>query len=158
MVNPGYHYGPSVDGYEYTKWGTYHRSDLKGIGVDRSVKSGTGYAGLYFKPNSDIYETPEKCPDELVLFFHHLPYLHVLKSGKTVIQHIYDSRFEGVERVEDMIKKWESLKGSVEKNLHDRVSKKFAKQLENAIEWRDVVNSYFYRKSGIEDKKGRKIF
>ena len=42
-----------------------------------------------------VYNDPEKCPDELVLFFHHLPYTHKLHSGKTVIQHIYDTHFEG---------------------------------------------------------------
>ncbi len=49
MVNPNHHYGPNVDGYEYDKWGTYHRADHKGIGVDRTVRKGTGYAGQYHK-------------------------------------------------------------------------------------------------------------
>jgi alpha-glucuronidase len=158
MVNPGNHNGPSVDGYEYSKWGTYHRADIKGIGVDRTVKSGTGYAGLYHKPNSGIYEDPAKCPDELILFFHHLPYDHVLKSGKTVIEHIYDIHFEGVTDVEELIVKWQSLKGLISDGLFERASKRFAEQLESAKEWRDVINSYFYRKTGIGDKQGRKIY
>jgi alpha-glucuronidase len=158
MVNPNHHYGPSVDGYEYSKWGTYHRADCKGIGVDRSVKSGTGYAGLYHKPVSEIYESPEKCPDELLLFFHHMPYTHALRSGKTIIQYIYDTHFEGVGRVEEMIAKWKSLKGLIYDELFERVIKRFEEQLENAREWRDVLNSYFFRKTGIGDEKSRKIY
>nr|BFF19250.1 hypothetical protein GCM10025730_27710 [Promicromonospora thailandica] len=50
MVRPGHHYGPDVDGYEYTPWGTYHFADRDGIGVDRSVRTGTGYAGQYPSP------------------------------------------------------------------------------------------------------------
>src|SRR5699024_2472688 len=46
MVQANHHYGPSVDGYEYSRWGTYHRADHLGLGVDRSL-SGTGYTGQY---------------------------------------------------------------------------------------------------------------
>ena len=94
MVTPHVHYGPSVDGYEYSRWGTYHRADHKGIGVDRSDK-GTGYAQQYYEPNASVYNDPEKCPEELLLFFHHIPYTWKLKSGQTLIQYIYDSHFEG---------------------------------------------------------------
>ncbi|HKM21528.1 MAG TPA: alpha-glucuronidase family glycosyl hydrolase, partial [Lachnospiraceae bacterium] len=73
MVTPDCHYGPSVDGYEYSRWGTYHRADHLGIGVDRS-KKGTGYAAQYNEPNASMYEVPETCPEELLLFFHHMPY------------------------------------------------------------------------------------
>src|SRR5690625_7017564 len=50
MVRPGHHYGPDVDGYEYTPWGPYHFADRDGIGVDRSVATGTGFAGLFPEP------------------------------------------------------------------------------------------------------------
>lgn len=158
MVNPNHHYGPSVDGYEYSKWGTYHRADLNGLGIDRSVKSGTGYAGLYHKPNSEIYETPQTCPDELILFFHYLPYNYKLKSGKTIIEHIYDAHFEGVKKVEDLINKWISIKNLIDEERYNNILKKFEEQLEHSKEWRDVINTYFYRKTGINDKLGRKIY
>ena len=74
MVNPDHHYGPNVDGYEYSKWGTYHFADCKGIGVDRTVQSGTGYTSQYHTENADRYENITTCPDELLLFFHHVPY------------------------------------------------------------------------------------
>ena len=157
MVNPGIHYGCSVDGYEYDRWGTYHRADHLGIGVDRTDK-GTGYAFQYNEPNASIYNSPEKCPDELVLFFHHLPYTHVLHSGKTVIQHIYDTHFEGYEEVLEMAGKWDSLKGEIDDGIFGNVKERFGRQIDNAHEWCDQVNSYFFRKSGIADEKGRQIW
>ncbi len=73
MVRPGHHYGPDVDGYEYTPWGTYHFADRDGVGVDRTRATGTGYTGQYPQPWADVYESLDRCPDELLLFFHHVP-------------------------------------------------------------------------------------
>jgi len=157
MVTPATHYGCSVDGYEYDRWGTYHRADHLGIGVDRTDK-GTGYALLYNEPNASTYNDPEKCPDELVLFFHHLPYTHKLHSGKTVIQHIYDTHFEGYAEAQQLAEKWNALKGKVDEDIFENVSERFTRQLSNAREWCDQVNSYFFRKSGIPDEKGRQIW
>ncbi|MBQ7616408.1 MAG: alpha-glucuronidase [Butyrivibrio sp.] len=157
MVTPNGHYGPSVDGYEYSRWGTYHRADHLGIGVDRTDK-GTGYAQQYYKENAKMYNDPKTCPEELLLFFHHIPYTWMLKTGKTLIQHIYDSHFEGEEEARGLAADWDSLKGAVPEEVFDRVKERFDLQLDNAREWRDQVNSYFYRKSGIADEKGRTIY
>jgi alpha-glucuronidase len=157
MVRPHYHYGPDVDGYEYTPWGTYHFADREGIGVDRTQATGTGFTGQYAAPWSSIYEALDTCPDELLLFFHHVPYGHVLHSGKTVIQHIYDTHFEGVERVQALRPLWDAVADLVDPQLHARVVSRLDEQLRSAIEWRDQINTYFYRKSGIPDEKGRTI-
>ncbi len=157
MVTPHVQYGCSVDGYEYSRWGTYHRADHLGIGVDRT-DAGTGYVRQYNEPNASMYNSMDTCPEELLLFFHHVPYTHVLSTGKTLIQHIYDSHFQGVEEVEAMISCWEGLKGKVAEDVYANVSERFGRQLVNAKDWRDQVNSYFYRKSGIPDEKGRKIY
>ncbi|MFJ4620152.1 alpha-glucuronidase [Streptomyces sp. NPDC088812] len=158
MVQPGHHYGPSVDGYEYSPWGTYHFADRDGVGVDRSAATGTGYAAQYGKPWAEVYESPGSCPDELLLFFHHVPYEHVLHSGKTVIQHIYDSHFEGVEETEEALRVWEGLADLVAPARHARVAERYAEQLRSAREWRDQVNSYFLRKSGVPDERGRTVY
>jgi alpha-glucuronidase len=158
MVQPGHHYGPSVDGYEYSPWGTYHFADRDGIGVDRSVASGTGYTGQYAKPWAEVYESPETCPDELLLFFHHVSYDHMLNSGKTVIQHIYDTHFEGVAEVEQAREVWASLRDLVGPARHARVTERYEEQLRSAREWRDQINSYFLRKSGVPDAHGRRIY
>ncbi|MEE1650201.1 alpha-glucuronidase [Brachybacterium sp. J144] len=158
MVRPGHHYGPDVDGYEYTPWGTYHFADRDGIGVDRSVATGTGFAGLFPEPWASRYESPETCPDELLLFFHHVPYTHRLHSGKTVIQHIYDSRADGYERVLELRPRWLQLAGRVPEALHARVTSLLEEQERSAQEWRDQLRSYFHRASGIADETGRRIY
>jgi alpha-glucuronidase len=158
MVSPNHHYGPDVDGYEYSKWGTYHFSDCKGMGVDRTVSTGTGYAGQYREPNASIYGTLETCPDELLLFFHHVPYSHVLHAGKTVIQHIYDTHFEGVEQAEALLRQWNELDGRIDAETFRLAAARFAEQAEHAKEWRDRINTYYLRKSGISDALGRTIY
>lgn len=158
MCNPGHHYGPSPEGYEYSRWGTYHRADRTAIGVDRSVRSGTGFAGQYRPENARRYETVETCPEELLLFFHRIPYTHVLKSGKTLIQHIYDTHFLGVEQVEEMIEKWKGLEGKINPETFFHVLERLEGQLVDAKEWRDVLNTYFYRLTHIPDIHGRKIY
>jgi len=157
MVCIHHHYGPSVDGYEYMKWGTYHRADSTAIGIDRT-RQGTGYTAQYQPYVRDLYENLDTCPEELLLYFHRLNYDYTLKNGKTLLQHIYDTHFEGVEEVEAFIKIWESLKGKIDDEAYNHVRQRFDMQLENAKEWRDVINSYFYRKTGINDNKGRKIY
>lgn len=158
MCNPNHHYGPNVDGYEYSRWGTYHRADHFGIGVDRTVKTGTGYAGQYHPENAAMYESMESCPEELLLFFHRVPYTYRLKSGKTLIQHIYDTHFEGVEQVEEMVTQWKSLEGEIDQETFSHVLSRLKEQLEHAKEWRDVINTYFYRISRIEDELHRTIY
>jgi alpha-glucuronidase len=158
MVNPGHHYGPNPEGYEYSHWGTYHYADYKGIGVDRTVATGTGYTAQYKEPIASMYENIETCPDELLLFFHHVPYTHKLKSGKTVIQHIYDTHFEGAEEAKGLKEKWLTLRGKIDEEIFEMVLERLEMQIKNAIEWRDVVNTYFYRKTGIRDVHNRKIY
>ena len=157
MVSILNHYGPSVDGYEYSKWGAYHRADCKAIGVDRTGK-GTALTAQYHPYVAAIYEDIETCPENLLLFFHRLPYDHILKNGKTLIQHIYDTHFQGVEDVENFITTWKSLKEYLPPGAYESVLGRLHRQLSNAKEWRDVVNTYFYRKTGIPDEQGRTIY
>ena len=157
MVTPGSHYGPSVDGYEYSPWGTYHFADRDGVGVDRTRASGTGYTDQYPPPWRDVYESLDSCPDELLLFFHHVPYAHVLRSGVPVIQHIYDTHFDGVARVEQMRRRWAEVADLVGEARHARVAALLDEQVRSATEWRDQINTYFYRKSGIPDARGRRV-
>lgn len=157
MVTPHYHYGPDIDGYEYDRWGTYHRADRNGLGVDRTP-AGTGYTNQYNEPWCRIYADRQRCPEELLLFFHYVRYEEKLSTGKTLIQHIYDTHFEGVAEVEEMIKKWENLKPQLPEDIYCRVRERMDRQLANAVEWRDRVNTYFYRKSGVKDAYNRCIY
>lgn len=158
MVRPHYHYGVSINGYEYDRWGTYHFADRNGVGVDRTQSSGTGYTSLYAPQVAAMFENLKTVPDELLLFFHHVPYTHVLHSGKTVIQHIYDTHFEGYNTVLEYIQNWSELKGIIDDTTFKNVSERLELQKVNALEWRDQINTYFYRMSGIGDEKGREIY
>ncbi|MEV4483191.1 alpha-glucuronidase [Micromonospora coxensis] len=157
MVRPGVHYGPDVDGYEYSPWGTYHFADRDGVGVDRTRATGTGFTGQYPSPWSEVYESPERCPDELLLFFHHVPYGHLLHTGTTVVQHIYDTHFAGTEQARRMRRRWRRLAGVIDPAVHERVAQRLDEQVRCAEEWRDQINTYFFRKSGVPDARGRRI-
>jgi alpha-glucuronidase len=157
MVTPHYHYGPNIEGYEFSKWGTYHRADQHAIGIDRTP-SGTGYTGQYAPKNAALFADPASCPENVILFFHRLPYSYVMKNGETLLQNIYNTHFEGYNEVKTMRDTWVSLKNRLSGAVYESVLSRFERQLVNAREWRDVVNTYFKRKTGIADAKGRKIY
>ena len=158
MVRPHLHYGPDVNGYEYDRWGTYHFADRDGVGVDRTQATGSGYTAQYPAPVAAMYEDIATCPDELLLFFHHVPYDHVLHDGTTVIQHIYDTHFEGLDMVDRYIEEWARLEGRIDQETFENVRDRLALQHENALAWRDQVNTYFYRMTKVPDAQGRTIY
>ena len=157
MCVPGVHYGPSPDGYEYDRWGTYHRATCREIGVERGP-GGTGFSEQYPAPLNALYGDARTCPEELLLFFHRLPYDFPLKSGKTLIQHVYDSHFDGYEAAEQMAWRWSPLQGLVPEPVFRRVTERFDEQLRSAREWRDVINAWFYRRTLIPDQQNRTIY
>ena len=156
MVNPGIHYGPSPEGYEFSKWGTYHRADGRSIGIDRTP-AGTGYTEQYAPPKAAVFRDPARCPENLILFFHRLRYDYRMKNGETLLQNIYNTHFEGYDAVKAMIDTWMGLKESLDEGIYTSALSRMERQLENAGEWRDVINTYFRRKTGIPDAKGRVI-
>lgn len=158
MVKPNHHYGPDVNGYEYDLWGTYHFSDRNGLGVDRTLATGTGYTSQYNNPLFEMYENVETCPEELLLFFHHLPYSYQLRSGISLIQHIYNTHFEGYERAVAYSENWNAFKGHVPEVDFINVQNRFVEQLRSAREWKDQINTYYYRMSGVSDEKNRIIY
>jgi alpha-glucuronidase len=149
------HYGPGIESAERNGWGQWIRADTNGIGMDRTVATGTGYTAQYHHPVSDMYESLATCPDELVLFFHHLPYNYVLHSGKTLIQHVYDSHYEGVDQVKKFVEEWKSLKGKIDERRYNEVLVRLEYQVGHATVWRDAVCQWFYKMSGIPDKYNR---
>ncbi len=151
----GNHYGPAVEASERNGWGQWHRADEKGIGMNRTVATGTGFIGQYRPAVAKIYESIETCPDELLLFMHHVPYTHVLHSGKTVIQHIYDTHYEGAEAAAGYVRQWKSLEGRIDEPRYLEVLARLEYQAGHAQVWRDSVNSWFLKTSGIPDRTGR---
>jgi alpha-glucuronidase len=151
----GNHYGVAVEASENNGWGQWHRADATGVGMDRTVATGTGYAGQYRPAVARIYESLQNCPDNLLLFFHHVPYEHKLHSGKTVIQSIYDSHYEGAAAAAGFADKWQPLKGKVDDQRFAEISAQLDYQAGRAIVWRDAVTSWFLKTSGIEDQLHR---
>ncbi|MCL2600990.1 MAG: alpha-glucuronidase, partial [Treponema sp.] len=157
MVTPNSHYGPNIEGYEFSRWGTYHRADARAIGIDRTP-AGTGYTDQYAPENAAMFADPARCPENLILFFHRLRYDHKMRNGETLLQNIYDTHFDGYDEVAAMLEKWKGLESSLDKAVHLSVLRRLELQLANAREWRDQINTYFLRKTGTADKRGRKIY
>ena len=151
----GTHYGPNIESSENNGWGQWHRADHLGVGMDRTVSTGTGFAGQYSPQVAKVYESPATTPDELLTFFHHVPYTYKLHSGKTVIQHIYDSHYEGAAQAANLGEEWATLKGRIDPTLYEEMRARLDYQAGHAIVWRDAIVQYFLKLSGIPDQQGR---
>ena len=155
MITPHTHYGPNPSGYEYDLWGTYHRASRDAVGINRT-SAGTGYTCQYPPALRQRYEDASACPDLLLLFFHRLPYGFRMKDGRSLIQRIYDDHFEGAEQAARLL---EALKGlPFPEPDRQVILDRAVRQKENAENWRDVINTFFHRLSGVPDALERKIF
>lgn len=155
MVTPHNHYGPSPSGYEFDLWGTYHKADHLAVGIDRT-SAGTGYTDQYPDALRERYNNVETCPDLLKLFFHRLPYTYVMSDGRTLIQRIYDDHFEGYDETVAMADALKTL--DLPETDRAEAETRMTRQLANAREWRDIINTFFHRLSMIDDRYGRKIY
>jgi alpha-glucuronidase len=151
----GIHYGPGIESAERNGWGQWFRADRKGIGMDRTVATGTGYIGQYPPEMAKIYESLDNCPDSLLLFMHHVPYNHVLHNGKTLVQYVYDSHYEGAGLAASYVPRWKMLRGLIDDQRYYETLALFEYEAGHAVVWRDAVTAWFQHISGIPDKLGR---
>jgi alpha-glucuronidase len=151
----GYHFGPGIDTADHNGWGQWIRADHQGVGMDRTVATGTGYIGQYPPELAAVYESLKTCPDNLLLFMHHVPYTYSLHSGKTVIQHIYDAHYAGAQTAAGFVDSWQRLQGLVDEERFGQVLKLLNFQAGHAVVWRDAIDVWFMRESGIADALGR---
>jgi alpha-glucuronidase len=151
----GSHYGPDIEASERNGWGQWHRDDKEGIGMDRTVATGTGYIGQYPPAIAKLYESIATTPDNLLLFMHHVPYTHKLHDGRTVIQYFYDSHYQGAQEAAQLGNEWATLKGKVDPAFFEDVRARLEYQAGHAVVWRDAIVQYFFKLSGIADEKGR---
>ena len=151
----GVHYGPGIESSERNGWGQWHRADGRGVGMDRTAATGTGFTSQYRPAVASRFESLETTPDDLLLFFHHVPYTYRLKNGKTVIQHIYDEHYTGADQAADFVRRWRALEGAIDADRYAAVLKRLEYQAGHAIVWRDAIASWFRWISGIADEKGR---
>ncbi len=149
------HYGPGIESSERNGWGQWHRADGRGVGMDRTSATGTGFVAQYPPQVAQAFESLDTTPDDLLLFFHHVPYSHVLKSGETVIQHIYDAHYAGAEDAAEFVDAWRQLDGRIDAERYATVLARLEYQAGHAIVWRDAVTNWFRWMSGIPDARGR---
>jgi alpha-glucuronidase len=149
------HYGPNPGSQDGNPWGQWTRADADSIGMDRTVWNGTGFAGQYPDEVYEKYENIETTPDNLLLWFHHVPYTHVLKSNKTVIQHFYDAHYRGSAVAQTFVPLWESIRNKVDEERYEHVLYRLIYQAGHSIVWRDSVTNFYLNKSGIPDEAGR---
>ncbi|RRJ33792.1 alpha-glucuronidase family glycosyl hydrolase [Halocatena pleomorpha] len=143
------HYHPSP-----AEWPGYHGASTDGIGVDRT-ETGSGYAAQYPSPIADRYNSVETCPEQYLLFFHHLPWEYELADGTTVVQRLYDNCFAGVAEIKRLRELWHNLAGDIDDRRYHHVAERFDEQLAHAKRWQTVLTSYFYEQSGVPDEHGR---
>jgi alpha-glucuronidase len=151
----GNHYDPAPESSENNGWGQWHRADHEAIGMDRTIATGTGFISQYPPAVQKLYEALANCPDNLLLFFHHVPYTHTLHSGETVIQHIYDWHYQGAERAQGFISEWKKLEWHIDEERYRDILARFELQAGEAMRWRDTICNWIYQLSGIPDQRGR---
>lgn len=145
-----HHYGPEPDGFIASyplEWCPvyYHKADAQGVGFDRSSK-GTDAVGQYPEPYRSLYDNIETCPEEYLLWFHHLPWTYKMKSGSTLWQELCMKYNMGVAMVEVYRDFWHTsakqyMKGHEQEWQH--TDSLLNVQLENAKEWRNTCLKYF---------------
>jgi alpha-glucuronidase len=142
----GHHYGPGpwVAGGPRADWTSlyYHRADAGGIGFDRT-KTGSDAASQYFPPVRDAYGNPDTVPEELLLWFHHVPWDRPMKSGRTLWEELLHRYQRGVDRVREMQATWQSLEGRIDEERFEQVRAFLAIQEKEARWWRDASVLYF---------------
>jgi alpha-glucuronidase len=131
----------------------YHKADSAGVGFNRT-SSGSNAVGQYFPEVRDVYEKLETCPENLVLWFHHVPWDYKLKSGMNVWEEMCYRYNMGVDSVRWMQREWNKSKGYVDNDRFEQVKALLVKQEENARVWRDGCLLYFqtFSKKPIPDK------
>ena len=101
------------------------------------------------------FEKEETTPDDLMLWFHHVPWTFKLHYGNTVIQHFYDAHYAGAETAQTFVPLWEALKGKMDDERYEHVLYRLNYQAGHAIVWRDAICTFYNRMSGIKDGNGR---
>jgi alpha-glucuronidase len=151
----GPHYGPAPQSQEHNGWGQWIRADKEGVGMDRTVATGTGYIGQYPPAVAAMYTSLKTCPDNLLLFMHHVPYTYKLHTGKTVIQTIYDDHYFGAQEAAGLVAQWKSLDGLIDPERYQKTLALLEYQAGHAIVWRDAIDRWFKQMSGIADDQHR---
>ena len=142
-----HHYGPQPDGFIASyplEWCPvyYHQADKNGVGFDRTSR-GSGATLQYPEPYRTQYDDLATCPEEYLLWFHHVPWNHKMKSGRTLIEEMEFRYQRGVNEVIDFIAIWQQAKPYIDAQRWQEVNDRLTTQLVDAREWQQVCTKYF---------------
>ena len=160
-----HHYGPEPDGFKADypiEWCPvyYHKADAEGIGFNRSA-TGTDAVSQYREPYASLYNDIDTCPEDYLLWFHHVGWNHKMKSGRTLWQELNRHYNMGVRMVESYLNVWLQMRPNLlsidngDAQRWDEVNNRLVHQVENAREWRKVCLEYFqtFSKQPIVDNE-----
>ncbi|WP_276391482.1 alpha-glucuronidase family glycosyl hydrolase [Eudoraea chungangensis] len=157
IFDTGHHYGPGpwVSELSRPEWNPtyYHKADENGIGFDRT-STGSDATAQYAPELAKIFNDPKTTPEELLLWFHHLPWDYKLKNGLTLWNGMALKYQEGVDQVKEMIETWEKSKPYVSKEQFEEIQMSLNIQLKEAKWWRDACLLYFQTFSKQELPQG----
>ncbi|HSU27733.1 MAG TPA: alpha-glucuronidase family glycosyl hydrolase [Chitinophagaceae bacterium] len=146
IMGYGHHYGPApwYDKALRADWNPvyFHRADSAGIGFDRTSK-GSDALGLYAPGWRRQYEDMNTCPEEFLLWFHHVPWNHKMRSGNTLWEELCFKYYSGTDGVLWMQKAWQSTKGLIDNERFEQVNMLLKIQVNEAIWWRNACLLYF---------------
>ncbi len=153
----GHHYGPEpwckVDGAR-PDWlpSYYHRADSKGLGFDRSY-TGSNAVEQYPDSLANVFGSQNTCPEEFLLWFHHVPWTYKLKNGHTLWEELCYKYNDGLEAVRRFRKTWASMRPYVDKERYEAVSRRLDIQVNDAVWWKDACLLYFQTYSKMKFPK-----
>ncbi|MEJ2005070.1 MAG: alpha-glucuronidase, partial [Cyclobacteriaceae bacterium] len=146
LMGWSHHYGPGpwIKDKHRADWTSvyYHRADAEGIGFDRT-KTGSDAVSQYFPPVAEKFGNLESCPEEFLLWFHHVEWDYQMKSGRTLWEELCLHYQQGVDEVAEMLKTWEGLEGYVDEQRYDLTHQYLEIQLNEANWWKNACIKYF---------------
>jgi alpha-glucuronidase len=146
IMAEGHHYGPGpwVDKLGRADWTSvyYHKADAQGLGFDRT-SAGSKAIEQYAPEWQKVWGNLETCPENLLLWFHHVPWDHKMKSGRILWDELCLHYQQGVDEVRVMQKNWDALAGKIDAERFTEVKQRLARQELDAREWRDACLLYF---------------
>ena len=146
IMASGHHYGagPWVNDLGRADWNPvyYHRADEKGLGFDRTA-TGSNALEQYAPEWQKLWGNPDTCPENLLLWFHHVAWDRRMKSGRTLWDELCLRYQQGIDEVRVMRREWDGLKGRIDDERFTSVQQRLARQEKDARDWRDACLLYF---------------
>lgn len=143
----GHHYGPEPWGDvpggrpDWMPW-YYHNADSIGLGFNRTT-TGSNAVSQYFSPLKKIYNDPSHCPENLLLWFHHIPWIYKMKNGRIMWDELCYKYDSGVQQVRNFQKTWDQMQPYIDEQRFSEVKSKLEIQSKDAVWWKDACLLYF---------------